>query len=256
MSEVFKAEIYEEPFDTSTLSKINKWADDHTNGKIKKVLDEISENQVMFLMNALYFKGNWAQKFDPDKTTLQNFEGAGKVSMMSALENYSYVQREGYQALAMPYGSGNYEMRVVLPVDGNVNELISKLDMEEWDSMTNAMSTQKVDVQFPKLKMEYEKELNHVLSAMGMPVLFTNAADLSKISPPAGKIQVSFVKQNAFVEVDEKGTEAAAVTTIGIELTSAPVYPSFHCNKPFLFFIYEKSSGTIQFVGKVLNPGA
>lgn len=256
MSNAFKADFYEEPFDGSTLNKINNWASDNTNGKIRKVLDQISGDAVMFLMNALYFKGDWTQEFDPKSTQKASFDGTGQVDMMSKLDTFAYAKMDGYKALNMPYGGGNYQMRVLLPDDGNVNALINKLNLTEWKAISSQQAVQKVQVGFPKFKMEYEKELNDVLVNMGMPVLFSPDADLSKISPPAGKIQVSFVKQNAFVEVDEKGTEAAAVTTIGIELTSAPIYESFYCDKPFLFFIYEKSSGTIQFVGKVLNPAS
>ena len=256
MSNAFKADLYEEPFDGSTLNKINNWASDNTNGKIRKVLDQISGDAVMFLMNALYFKGDWTQEFDPKSTQKASFDGAGQVDMMSKLDTFAYAKMDGYKALNMPYGGGNYQMRVLLPDDGKVNALIDKLNLTEWKAIGSQQAVQKVQVGFPKFKMEYEKELNDVLVNMGMPVLFSQDADLSKISPPAGKIQVSFVKQNAFVEVDEKGTEAAAVTTIGIELTSAPIYQSFYCDKPFLFFIYEKSSGTIQFVGKVLNPAS
>ncbi len=256
MSDIFEADIYAEPFDGNTLNKINKWAEDNTQGKIKKVLDEISPEQVMFLMNALYFKGDWAQQFEAKNTRKETFSNGTKVDMMIRRDTFALAAMSGYQVLNMPYGHGNYQMRILLPDDGDVNALIGKINETEWAAIDGQQQVMTVDVGFPKFKMEYEKKLNNVLAGMGMPVLFTSAADLSKISPPAGKIQVSFVKQNTFVEVDEKGTEAAAVTTIGIELTSAPVHPAFMCNKPFLFFIYEKSSGTIQFIGKIVNPGA
>jgi serpin B len=127
------------------------------------------------------------------------------------------------------------------------------LSGSDWKSLNTAFVEQKVIVGLPKFTLEYETNLNSVLSNMGMPTMFSNFADLSKISPPAGKLKVGFVKQNTFVAIDEKGTEAAAVTTIGIELTSAPIMPEFICNRPFVFFISEKQSNTILFAGKIVN---
>jgi serine protease inhibitor len=121
------------------------------------------------------------------------------------------------------------------------------------DSIRCLVTEQKLIVGLPKFTLEYETNLNSLLSNMGMPTMFSNFADLSKISPPAGKLKVGFVKQNTFVAIDEKGTEAAAVTTIGIELTSAPILPEFVCNRPFAFFISEKQSNTILFAGKIVN---
>ena len=135
----------------------------------------------------------------------------------------------------------------------SVNELISSLDTVEWNTINKNIQEQKVIIGFPKFGMEYEIKLNKILSDMGMPTVFSDFADLSKISPPAGKLKVGFVKQNTYVAVDEVGTEAAAVTTIGIEVTSIPVYPEFIANRPFVFLISEKQSNTIMFVGKVVN---
>ena len=252
----FKADLYEEDFGPNTVTKINKWASDNTNDKIKQVLTEITGDQVLFLINALYFKGDWALQFDKKKTQDANFHGLKKttlVEMMSKRDTFALADMGSYKALDLEYGNGKYAMRVLLPSGNNPTEIINSIDSKEWQSITEAMSIQKLDLKMPKFKMEYEKKLNKILSNMGIPSLFSNAADLSKISAPAGKLVVGFVKQNSFVAVDEEGTEAAAVTTIGIELTSVPNYPSFIMDKPFLFFIYEKSSGTIQFAGKVLN---
>lgn len=256
LKDYFKAELYEEAFDAATLAKINQWASDNTHEKIKKVLDEISADQVLFLMNALYFKGDWASQFDKDKTYEDSFNGKGglsKVDMMANLDTFAYADMETFKAIDLPYGNQEYGMRVLLPKENDVSALLNSLDESVWKNIDDKMNVQKIDLKLPKFKMEYEKKLNDVLINMGMPSLFSSSADLSKITDPAGKIKVGFVKQNSFVAVDEEGTEAAAVTTIGIELTSVPSYPSFYVNKPFLFFIYEKSSGTIQFVGKILD---
>lgn len=254
----FNAQTYAEDFtNTATVGKINNWASDNTNGKIKKVIEQIEPAHVMFLMNALYFKGDWKIPFKVENTRDENFAGTTgtkSVKMMSMQEKVKYAKRSNYQALELAYGGGNYVMTIILPEGKtSVGEIINTMSASEWKSLNTALAEQKVIVGLPKFTVEYETNLNSVLSKMGMPTMFTDLADLSKISPPAGKLKVGFVKQNTFVTVDEKGTEAAAVTTIGVELTSMPILPEFICNRPFAFFISEKQSNTILFAGKIVN---
>ncbi len=254
----FNAQTYAEDFtNTATVGKINNWASDNTNGKIKKVIEQIEPAHVMFLMNALYFKGDWKIPFKVENTRDENFAGTTgtkSVKMMSMQEKVKYAKRSNYQALELAYGGGNYVMTIILPEGKtSVGEIINTMSASEWKSLNTTLAEQKVIVGLPKFTVEYETNLNSVLSKMGMPTMFTDLADLSKISPPAGKLKVGFVKQNTFVAVDEKGTEAAAVTTIGVELTSMPILPEFICNKPFAFFISEKQSNTILFAGKIVN---
>lgn len=258
LKEYFKAELYKEDFSKpATVDKINQWASDNTNTKIKKILEEVSPDQVMFLINALYFKGDWSSKFDKKKTYKASFNGlnkASQVDIMSKLDTISYAEMGKFKITELPYGSGQYSMIILLPEsESNVNELISSLDTQTWSEALGKLQVRKIEFALPKIKMEYSIKLNEVLEAMGMPILFTSEADLSKISLPAGRLKVGFVKQDSFVEIDEEGTEAAAVTTVGIEVTSLPSYPQFICDKPFLFFIQEKSSNTIQFMGKIVN---
>jgi len=254
----FNAQTYAEDFtNTATVGKINNWASDNTNGKIKKVIEQIEPAHVMFLMNALYFKGDWKIPFKVENTRDESFAGTTgtkSVKMMSMQEKVKYAKRSNYQALELAYGGGNYVMTIILPEGKtSVGEIINTMSASEWKSLNTTLAEQKVIVGLPKFTVEYETNLNSVLSKMGMPTMFTDLADLSKISPPAGKLKVGFVKQNTFVAVDEKGTEAAAVTTIGVELTSMPILPEFICNKPFAFFISEKQSNTILFAGKIVN---
>jgi len=254
----FNATVSAEDFNnTATLGKINTWASDNTNGKIKKVIEKIDPAQVMFLMNALYFKGDWKIPFKVENTRDENFvgtTGTKPVKMMSMLENVKYTKRTGYQALELAYGDGNYVMTILLPDEKTpVSNVINIMSRTEWKSLNTALAEQKVIVGLPKFTLEYETNLNKVLENMGMPTMFSNAADLSKIAAPAGKIKVDFVKQNTFVAIDEKGTEAAAVTTIDIKLTSAPILTEVICNRPFAFLISEKQSNTILFVGKIVN---
>lgn len=254
----FNAQTYAEDFTNSaTVGKINNWASDNTNGKIKKVIEQIEPAHVMFLMNALYFKGDWKIPFKTENTHDADFAGTTgtkSVKMMSMQEKVKYAKRSNYQALELAYGGGNYVMTILLPDEKTpVGNIINTMSSSEWKSLNSSLAEQKVIIGLPKFTVEYETNLNNVLGKMGMPTMFSDAADLSKIAAPAGKLKVGFVKQNTFVAVDEKGTEAAAVTTIGIELTSMPILPEFICNRPFAFFISEKQSNTILFAGKIVN---
>ncbi|MCF8323707.1 MAG: serpin family protein [Leadbetterella sp.] len=253
----FNARLYNEDFaDPSTVNKINQWASDNTNAKIKKILEQLEASQVMFLINALYFKGDWTKEFKTENTQKAEFIGTNTtkmVDMMNQTAEFKYADLEDYQLLELPYGSEKYTMNIVLPKNTSIENVVKKLNSAAWQSAQNSLNKTKVVVGLPKFKIEYSKKLNGILQQMGMEKAFSDQADLSKIAKPAGKLKVGFVKQDTFVAVDEKGTEAAAVTTIGIVLTSLPVYPEFICNKPFAFLITEKTSNTIMFIGKVSN---
>lgn len=252
----FNAKAFAENFnDKSTVDKINNWASDNTNGKIKKVLEEITSDQVMFLMNALYFKGDWKTQFKEANTQNDNFngtKGTKSVKMMNMTEKVKYAKRDNYQAIELPYGDGNYVMTVILP-EKSTDAALANFSTGEWRELNGALKEQKVMVGLPKFTLEYEADLKKVLMEMGIKAAFTDGADLSKIATPAGRLKVGMVKQNTYVGIDEKGTEAAAVTTIGVEVTSMPLVPQVVCNRPFLFIISEKQSNTIMFTGKIAN---
>jgi len=243
----------------SALTTINKWASDNTNGKIPKVIDEISPETVMFLMNALYFKGEWTQQFDKANTTLHTFnlEDGNTIQVPTMNEAKVGALRyngSGYSALEMPYGRKNFSMVLIVP-ENDLSDFYQSFDVNIWNTITTSfdqMNTwNETMVQLPKFKFDYEKMLNDQLIEMGMVDAFSpQSADLSGISD--ADIFVSFVKQNTFVEVNEEGTEAAAVTTIGIDLTSAG--PSFVVDKPFIFAIRERTTNTLLFIGGVTNP--
>jgi len=245
----------------SALTTINKWASDNTNGKIPKVLDEISGDAVMFIMNALYFKGDWSYQFDKDLTSDRAFYTNGTssidVSTMKGDVGSRVSYGTGYRAIEMPYGQTNFTMVVIVP-EGTITEFNATFDAEKWNTITSAFDNQEefgeLTVYMPKFKFSYEKYLNDQLQSMGMLDAFVpGLANLSGISDAS--IFVSFVKQNTFVEVDEKGTEAAAVTTIGIEITSYPPQPrEFAIDKPFVFAIRERTTNTLLFIGQVVNP--
>ena len=258
----FDAEIAGLDFNLpASLTTINKWASDNTNGKIPKVLNEISGDAVMFLMNALYFKGDWSYQFDEDLTSDKPFHTDGSnsvnVSTMKGDVGSKVTSGTGYKAIELPYGCTNFTMVVVVP-EGTLSDFMTSFTAEKWNTITSAFDNQEkygeLTVYMPKYKFSYEKFLNDQLQSMGMLDAFNpDLANLSGISDAS--IYVSFVKQNTFVEVDEKGTEAAAVTTIGIDITSYPPQPhEFIIDKPFVFAIRERTTNALLFIGQVVNP--
>ena len=242
----------------TTVDPINKWASDNTNGKIPKVLDSIDPDLVMILMNALYFKGDWTTKFEKKNTVDQAFNlnggGTKTVQMMNMADTFMYASAADYQVLQMPYGNGQFRATLILPKPEKIiNSVLNDFSITKWNEIQSSLITQRVIVGVPKFKLEQEFKLNATLQKMGMLKAFTDAAELQGIHKTA-PLSVSFVKQNTFAAVDEEGTEAAAVTTIGIILTSMPSYPVFICNRPFAFIISEKTSNTILFMGRIMNP--
>jgi serpin B len=218
---------------------------------------------VMYLINAIYFKGTWAKEFNPESTQSMAFnlsdDGFKAVDMMGRLDTIDYQKNETFSAIRMPYGNGNFSMTVFLPNDNKtIDDVAASFTPGNWKSWQESFEeTKNVDIRLPKFKVEYEKTLNDILMDMGMNLAFTTQADFSNINP-ARDLFISFVKHKTFIEVDEKGTEAAAVTIIGFENTSVdPDEPQkiyFHCTKPFLYAITEKDTGAILFMGKVGNP--
>jgi len=245
----------------TALTTINKWANDNTAGKIPKVLDEISNDAVMFIMNALYFKGDWSYQFDKSSTEERPFHPDGgttaNVSTMNSEVGAKVVYGNNYKAVEMPYGRTNFTMVVIVPTE-TLATFYTSFTSEVWNSITSEFDASdeygKLIVYLPKFKFSYEKYLNDQLMAMGMVDAFLDSqANLSGISDQS--IFVSFVKQNTFVEVDEVGTEAAAVTTIGVSTTSFPPQPTqFVIDKSFVFAIRERTTNTLLFIGQVLNP--
>ncbi|GAB3944472.1 serpin family protein [Spirosoma harenae] len=257
LKQSFQAEISAQNFDdAATVGKINNWASEKTNGKIPKVIEQIQPDNVMFLMNALYFKGDWKSKFDPNLTVATPFKLASgttkNVPMMWQNTELKRSFQPTYTAFELPYGSDKFAMTVLLPAEtSTADALVNNLTGADWTQLQKSMTAGTINVGLPKFTLNYEIKLNNALTALGMPTAFTDAADFTKINRNGG-LTLSFVKQNTFVAVDEKGTEAAAVTTGGISVTSAPA--PVVCNRPFVFVIHEKTSGTILFVGKIADP--
>ncbi len=260
LNQTFNAEVTGLEFNKTALDKINQWASDKTNGKIKKVLDQINPDDVMFLLNALYFKGDWVTKFDSGNTKDRTFHlqsGVDKnVKMMYSKSDFALSGSEKYTAVKLPYGNGQFEMTILLPnTQHSINEILSSFTTAEWTKIKSDTAKTGVNLGLPRFTLEYSKKLNETLNKMGISAIFNTAAELGKINRTVPTM-VSFVKQDTYLGIDEKGTEAAAVTSIGIVATSAgPTQPlQIICDRPFGIIISEKTSNTILFMGRIMNP--
>ena len=254
--QVFDAEVGELDFtDPKSADVINQWINEATEGKIDKMIEPpIPATVVMYLINAVYFKGAWTTPFEKDNTKEADFTDiAGKrqrIDMMSQYGDVAYGQGDGYKAVRLPYGKEKVAMYLLLPTDGkNINDWITDMNAERFADIRKSISTQeKVDLKIPKFKMEYGiKELNSELIAMGMELPFDPAADFSGIR---GGLFISQVLHKAVIEVNEEGSEAAGVTVVVMDESAAAEPLTFIADRPFLFLIAEEDTGSILFLGK------
>lgn len=261
----FDAEVSGLDFTGSkAVSTINGWVDANTNGKIPTIIDRIDDSIVMLLINAIYFKGTWVYQFDKDRTKDEPFTlrtGARRnVSMMhhEGAAQVKYYRGQDFQVVDLPYGADAYSMTVLLPDAGrDVDSVIARLTPDGWGAIVDGLTRDSVIVAMPKFRLEWESMLNGVLTALGMGIAFKPfEADLSGIAGNPGDLYISYVKQKTFVEVNEEGTEAAAATVVGVGITCACGPLEFRVDRPFVFLIRERFSGTILFVGKIMNPVA
>ncbi|WP_278843891.1 serpin family protein [Hoylesella timonensis] len=239
----------------ATLSFINQWASDHTQGMVPKILERINPDGVSYLLNALYFKGIWYRQFDKKHTKKEAFTKAdgtkSQVQMMHQKEQFLIGENEMYQTVVLPYGNGSYEMIVVLPREGKkLSDVLVAMNGKQWKDNLKATRFAEVDLKLPRFTSVYNRELNDVLKLLGMNAMFDpSKANLTKMS--AVSSFVSMVLQKAKIEVDEEGSKAAAVTVVETLTTAAP--PSrpimVHANRPFMYAIAEHSTGTIFFMG-------
>ena len=257
----FDAKISALDFNSSNaVDIINAWVRENTNNKIEKIVDcPIDPNTEMFLINALYFKGIWAQAFDMNKT----FDGFFQVSadskkacrMMRRKDKFAYFETADFQEIELPYGSGRYSMVIFLPKPQmHIDSLVAKFSKDNWDAWIDSLSEKEVSLYMPSFKLEYEIELNKTLKVLGMEIAFSSGqANFSNINK-TDKLFISNVKHKTFMEVNEEGTEAAAVTAVVIRFASVPSGIVMRVDRPFVFAIRESDSETILFAGKVVNP--
>lgn len=244
--------------DANSVKLMNKWAADNTNNLITHVLDKTNPNALMYLMNALYFKGIWTSEFNPRNTSSKPFyseDGQTKnVDMMHQKSSFNYNENQTMQIVELPYGNQAFSMIVLLPKEGNkLADVTQELqNSNSWGNLVSGLRSTQVDLYLPKFKTEYSRVLNDVLEKMGMGIAFEpGAADFSRMTDADAFI--SFVEQFTYINTDEVGTEAAAVTVVGIEPTSYQPdrTATFNANRPFIYIIRENSTGSILFMGAV-----
>jgi serpin B len=243
------------------VKQINNWVSDKTNKKIPDIIKQLSPDEVMCLINAIYFKGIWSLKLDKKETKEEDFhpENASKhkVDMMKKTALFLYSEDEHCRYLRMAYGNGAFSMVVMLPKDDTkIETVLANLNNESWRNAMWTMGTYEVNLRLPRFKCEGEYQMHQsILPAMGMVNPFTDFANFSGISDT--RLKISRVIHKTFVDVNEEGTEAAAVTAVIMAELSAistpPVIPKidYVVNKPFAFAICENSTGLILFIGKM-----
>jgi serpin B len=256
----FGAEIASLNFgDPQAKTVINNWVSKSTKGKIPSIIDQIDSQKVLFLINAIYFKGEWQKRFEKTLTKNQPFHslsGAPKqVPMMSQSGNYHYYRGNKFQAVSLPYGNGGTHLLLFLPdKDSSLNDFLKNFTYQNCEGWIKGFRDTPGDIKIPRFKMDFESSLNQTLKALGMDLAFNpNRADFSGMRDQRD-LFISEVKHKAIVEVNEEGTEAAAATSVGISVTSARPMPqrfSFIADHPFLMAIRDQQTGAILFMGVV-----
>ena len=246
--------------DGLTMDVINQWCSDHTEKMIEKVLDEqsFSPSAVSYLLNAIYFKGNWQVKFEESKTVGEPFgEPAGMrpiVPMMHQEESYRYCENDLCQAVMLPYGNGSYVIHILLPREGKrICDVLESLTASKWNEQYAwGGGSTIVDLKLPRFEANTELDLKEIMSRLGMPRAFTTAAEFPNFCD--AETYIDMMKQVAKIKVNESGTEAAALTIIGMAESAgpepAPRHVTFHATRPFLYVIRDVTSGAILFIGQ------
>ena len=240
---------------------INGWVGDATHGKIPTIVpDPIPDSIVMYLINAIYFKGSWTHQFDPSSTRAEVFhESDGSTApcqMMNIQDTIPCFIDSALECVDLPYGLVGFSMTIVLPPEGvNIDQFIAtEISSERIAAWSTRLRKSEVRLSMPKFKLEYKETLTEVLKQLGMGIAFSNAADFTGIDK-RGSLAISEVLHKTFIQVDEVGTEAAAVTSVAVGATAiGGGIPSIVLDRPFVYVIREHASGTILFIGKLARP--
>ena len=244
---------------SSSLDKINNWCKNNTDGMIPTILDKLNSSAAMYLLNAIYFKATWTEKFDPKDTRDMDFtmpDGSTRQhKMMHRKALAAYDKNDLCEMLYLPYGSNGYGMYVLLPVEGKtVDDVIQSLSADGVQQQLLDMEPHEVDILMPRFTTSSETMLDRVLPAMGMPLAFNPFyAEFPNMAQGAN-LYVSMMKQKAKIEVNEEGTKASAVTIAEMGFATAPPPPhyqqvDFHATRPFVYYIIESGTRSIFFMG-------
>jgi serpin B len=253
----YKSDIDNLDFNNSSAVKtVNDWADGRTKGKIKDLVTEFDDQTRLFLANAIYFKSQWKYRFDTNRTIERPFyiseASSVNVPMMNMKAEVMTAATDLFSAIVLPYKGERYEMVLLLPYLGiTTSAVLENIDTTELSSLFKDNRKSELEIALPRFTLEYEKTLNDVVTELGLGIAFANRADFTRINKETD-LSISKLFQKTFIEVNEEGTEAAAVTGVEIGTTSVP--PSFTADRPFLYIIREKATGTICFMGRVGNP--
>lgn len=240
------------------LKTINRWCSDNTRGRIPQALDEVDADMVAVLTNALYFKGLWQYPFSEELTRKDVFHGSRKDSRVDFMEQkhkFEYASVDGNQVIRLPYAKGKYAMTILLPSSQiNPSSVTEYVTEDGLNQLLNVLSYKEVVLRMPKFKVEKSLLLNSVLQKMGVRRAFTHEAELGGITD--ADVLVSEVNQKTFVDVNEKGAEAAAITSIGVKLTAirpAELPCVMTVDRPFFYMISDVENGRILFAGRIMN---
>lgn len=261
----YGAEIANLDFANPSAAKtINSWVSKNTDGKIEKIVDQISDGDMLFLINAIYFKGQWQFEFKKESTKPEVFKLAGgkqkELPMMSQSRSFLYFKGKDFQSVALPYGGGRVSMYVFLPdEEKGLDEFEKDLTPENWDLWLRSFQLNPGDLMLPRFKVEWESGLNEALKELGMGEAFdpsrADFSQMAKVKP--GDLFISEVRQKSWCEVNEEGTVAAAVTSVGMTTTSLPAPREkfvMKVDRPFFFAIRDNFTGVVLFMGSIRNP--
>ncbi len=241
--------------DGKTRDVMNQWGSDHTEGMIKEAIkeEEFNEDAMSYLLNALYFKGEWTHKFDAAQTRRYQFdEGKKEVQMMHQQSEFSYAKNNIYQSIVLPYGNKAYQMTVFLPCYGyTISDVLNELNGKNWQQA--GYDTYNVNLMLPKFETSTDMRLEDVMKALGMPNAFESGYGFNQFCNE--NVIIGMMKQVAKIKLDEEGTEASAVTVIEMDknMISEPRYAEFIADRPFLYVISERSTGAIFFIGQYMG---
>jgi serpin B len=248
----------------SSVPTINDWVKTSTNGKIDRIVDgPIADDVVMYLINAIYFNGSWTTRFDKSLTKADQFTTvngtAAPITMMRRTDTVRVAETADAQMVELPYGGGAFAMTIIVPKQGkSIATLVSSLSADSWEASLAAATSRSVELSMPKFSLRWEALLNDPLQSLGMRLAFQgDIADFTRMSRAAGnRLYLSRVKQKSYVDVHEEGTEAAAATSVEVSVTCTCGPQVIRIDRPFVFAIRERLSGTILFLGKIVRPPA
>ncbi len=259
LSTYYDAYVRSMKFDHNAVEAINDWCNEQTKGMIPEIIDYIDERAVLIALNSIYFKGDWSAEFsekDTKKESFTNIDGTkGKVSMMHMEETLHYSSNGIWETVKLPYGNGSYSMYVLLPHEGkSIEDVIAVLDGKRWETEKSMMRQCVTDLKLPSFETETEIDLKGIMKSLGMEQAFDpyKAEFGEMLERPDRDIYLGILKHKSKIKVNEKGTEAAAVTVGGFFVTS--IMPptetaTFHADRPFIYLIQEQSSNAIFFIG-------